>query len=330
MLVKLKPINSFFFGGDITFGEGKEVSYLAKSTLFPQQTAILGMVRKTLLRQNGLLTRKIKMESVDDKKKGGELVGFEKFKFQKEEQNFGVIKKISPLFLMSDNKRYIKKFANGWEIKKDKIGYFLQKDGKDYNGKEDLFSDFVSIDDNVSLKVRDIFEEIEQIGIKKDAQKEGYFKKFSYKLKDGFAFGFYIELEENKEYRFYDDIVELGAERSLFEMKLQECDEWLEVYHEHLLLLSDTFIDANLKELTSFAVSKDINFRFIEKNGKLKEKNEKKSKEEEKKIFKKSNIYRFYERGTIFIDYKVKLKEEIQEYKNLQKIGLNITSKEKK
>ena len=309
-IIKLKPINEFFFGGDLTFGNINEYNYIAKSTLFPQQTAILGMLRKNLLKQNNLLTTKVKIESVDNREKAVELVGEGKFKFQKEPQNFGIIKKISPVFLIKDNKKYIQKFASNYEIKKDKIGYFLEKEGKIFNSKDDLFSDFISVDKEKKLNKNKIFEEVEQIGIKKLSDDKGFFKKYSYLLKDNFEFAFYVEFED-KDFVLNDDIVEIGADRSTFKMSVKDTDKWLEFEDKHLILLSPSYVE-NIRNLTSFAITQDINFRFIEY----------------KRKFKKSKVYKLYERGSIFIDYQTALINEINKYKNLQKIGLNITSKE--
>lgn len=327
-LVRLKPVKEFFFGGDLTFGDIKEYNYIAKSTLFPQQTAILGMLRKNLLKQNGLLTAKIKIESVDDRAKAKELVGSGKFEFKKEEQNFGVIKKISSLFLINKKNRFIKKSGieydeeknsfNEYKIKKDNIGYFLEKDSGVFNGKNDIFSNFVNIDTKEFKAQKDIFTQIEQIGIKKDSEEKGFFKKYSYMLNDDFEFAFYVEFED-ADFRFENDFIELGAERSVFEMKVEDTMDWLEYEDENIVLLSPSFIDGNIRELTGFAITQDVNFRFIEYR-RFKKENR----------FKKSKLYKLYERGSVFVDYKPKLLEKINEYKNLQKIGLNITSKEKK
>ena len=67
--IRLKPIGSFYFGGEESFSSAdlcsivntdkpareyfkKRQGYYAKSEMFPQQTQLLGMVRKELLRQN--------------------------------------------------------------------------------------------------------------------------------------------------------------------------------------------------------------------------------------------------------------------------------------
>ncbi|MCS4454093.1 hypothetical protein JTT00_01775 [Clostridium botulinum] len=52
-LVKLKPVDSFFFGGEKVFDfyDGKKPlkNNIVKSREFPQQTSILGMIRKEIL-----------------------------------------------------------------------------------------------------------------------------------------------------------------------------------------------------------------------------------------------------------------------------------------
>ena len=50
--VTLEPKDWFFFGGSSTFDNGTKTSYIAHSLLFPQQTALLGMIRYQLLKQN--------------------------------------------------------------------------------------------------------------------------------------------------------------------------------------------------------------------------------------------------------------------------------------
>ena len=55
-LVKLTPTGKFFFGGDMRFGtDGKDgdfSSYIIESSMLPQQTSLLGMMRFLLLSNN--------------------------------------------------------------------------------------------------------------------------------------------------------------------------------------------------------------------------------------------------------------------------------------
>ena len=114
-LVTLSPLEPFLFGGDNTFGKlGDEINgtYLVKSRQFPQQSAILGMLKKEIMTQNNLLTRQLKGEWVEpkNKQKAENLVGVEKFDiFSKSIQNFGKIKNISPMFFIKNDEIFIKK-----------------------------------------------------------------------------------------------------------------------------------------------------------------------------------------------------------------------------
>ena len=61
--IELKPVETFFFGGEITFGNFQ--NYLVKSNFFPQQTTLLGMVRKRLLDQYGLIDENGRILQID-------------------------------------------------------------------------------------------------------------------------------------------------------------------------------------------------------------------------------------------------------------------------
>ena len=113
--INLTPLEPYLFGGDTTFGikgDEKNSSYLVYSRKFPQQSAILGMLKKEIMIQSGVLTKKVKGEWVDNKYKqqAATLVGSQKFDiFLNKPQDFGTIKNISPIFLIQNGKRYIKK-----------------------------------------------------------------------------------------------------------------------------------------------------------------------------------------------------------------------------
>jgi CRISPR-associated protein Cmr3 len=313
-LIKLKPLKPFFFGGDITFGklgDKENGTYLAHSRLFPQQSAILGMLRKEILLQTNLLTTKMKGEWVDKNnyEKAKELVGDESFNIKANYiQDFGVIQNISSIFLIKDNKKF---------IKKARIGSY--KDGllENYNPKEDIFDNFISIDDEETLKTEDIFKPVTQIGIKKTVNSEekdnAFYKKTSYLFQDDFYFAFYLDID----FELKSSFVKLGADDSIFKMEIRESKEELNYKDDYLLLLSDALITIPLKGNCEFAITKEISYQNLQsklKNG-LK--------------FKKSEKVYLYERGSIIINPTDELLENLQN-KNLQKIGYNITTGGKK
>lgn len=119
-LIRLKPLDMFFFGGEVTFSRGGEVknngkqnkikNYLVNSNLFPQQTSLLGMIRKQLLLQKeGLFKENPKDYTLHDKVKMGRLIGERSFSFEKrkENQSFGVIESLSPVFIMDKEEKYV-------------------------------------------------------------------------------------------------------------------------------------------------------------------------------------------------------------------------------
>jgi CRISPR-associated protein Cmr3 len=61
-LIKLYPIDRYFFGSDVTFGADNS-NYFVRSVYFPQQTTLLGMLRYYLLLQNNMLDDKGKVIS---------------------------------------------------------------------------------------------------------------------------------------------------------------------------------------------------------------------------------------------------------------------------
>ncbi|WP_431430010.1 type III-B CRISPR module-associated Cmr3 family protein [Bacteroides hominis] len=56
-LITLTPMDWFFFGGERTLDDGKSADYISYSNKFPQQSALLGMIRYQLLKQHNLLSQ---------------------------------------------------------------------------------------------------------------------------------------------------------------------------------------------------------------------------------------------------------------------------------
>lgn len=260
--ITLKPLQPFLFGGDNTFGkigDKEDGTYKVNSRLFPQQSAILGMIKKELMVQNKLLTRKIKGEWVDRNKTedARKFVGSEKFDInRKESQDFGVIKNISSIFLQKDNKIIIKK-ANLKEFPLEKVGdnYIL----KNFTAKDDIFDNYESLDKISSYKTEDIFISINQTLNQKKASENSLYKKTSYLLNKDFCFGFFLECE----YELSDSIVTLGADRSSFILKVEKSNETLNDKNDYLLLLGDSLITLPLNEHCDFAITSEISYRNL-------------------------------------------------------------------
>lgn len=311
-LVTLKPLEPFIFGGDQTFGalgDKEEGTYLVKSRQFPQQTALLGMLKKEMMTQAGFLTRKRRGEWVDKQKrsKAVELVGSQKFSMLSDSiQKMGAIKNISPVFLMQKNKRYIKK------VDSDTYPY---EEGKlsGFNGKIDIYDNFVSLDGGKKYTSKDIFEALEQTGNKKGGEENSLFKKTSYVLKDGFDFAFYVDVD----FTLKDAMVTLGADQSSFMMTVKKDDSSLDYVDKHgyMTLLSDAYINISIHENCKFAITSEISHKNL---------TSKKSALEHHK-FKKSDTLYMYEKGSVFIEPKQALLDNLNNA-NLQQIGYNTFS----
>lgn len=102
--ISLRPQGKFFFGGESNFnqpGEEKKrrSTYVLHSRLFPQQTGALGLLRNQLLLQSGLLSDNT--ATVNNKKQAELLIGKTGFRLNTTANDYGVIKRISPVFLQS-------------------------------------------------------------------------------------------------------------------------------------------------------------------------------------------------------------------------------------
>jgi len=307
-LVTLTPLEPFLFGGDNTFGKlgsDTEGTYLVKSRHFPQQSAILGMLKKEIMIQSGVLTRKVRGEWVDrdNKQEAKHLVGDEKFDITASKpQNFGAIKSLEPIFLLQGKKRYIKKVA---------IANCNYKGGllQGYNPKENIYDNFIEIGSEEACSSTAIFQAVEQIGNKKGAEEDSLFKKTSYKLEDGFQFAFYME----SDYPLQNSIVHLGADRSSFKLEVKEDNSTLS-YHDkngYLTLLSDSYITLPLKENCDFAITSEISYKQLTN-----------SFQKNRRTFSKSDKVYLYEKGSVILNPTDKLLENLNN-KNCQQIGYN-------
>lgn len=314
-LVTLSPLEPFLFGGDNTFGKlGDEINgtYLVKSRQFPQQSAILGMLKKEIMTQNNLLTRQLKGEWVEpkNKQKAENLVGFEKFDiFSKSIQNFGKIKNISPMFFIKNDEIFIKKVD---------IDSFDFEDGvlKGYKTKIDIYDNFINIATNEKLTSDKIFKPIEKTANKKGGEENSLFKKTSYLLNDNFKFAFYLDCDCDLK----NSIITLGADRSSFKMEVKEDNSALnyEDKKAYLILLSDAYITLSLKDNCDFAISSEISYQNLQNQKHAFKHNE----------FKKSDKVYLYEKGSVIINPSQALIDDLNN-KNLQQIGYNIFTKGK-
>ena len=236
-MVRLKPIDCYYFGGETTLGEGKAQNYYVKSNRLPQVSALVGIIRYEILRQNGLLSY--------DPEQGGmlkqveQLIGPQGFSMGDGSNAFGIMRKLSPLFVenQAEGKFYTPMpLDDGVEVNlmdmecsfsascmqtfmADLEGY----DHKAYNN----YKYWVSGEGH-KLDENRIFYTREQVGITKNGklenEKDAFFKIILMGLNEAYNFAFLLETSKPiKEVR--QNLCALGGNRSIFRMDLTELDE---------------------------------------------------------------------------------------------------------
>ncbi|MBU1821742.1 MAG: hypothetical protein KKG00_09575 [Bacteroidetes bacterium] len=223
-LVTLSPRGKFFFGGDRTFSSEERQSYYSHSTYFPQQTAVLGMLRFALLQHHGLLS-----QPADTIKS---LVGATGFGLDATE--YGQITNLSPVFIQEGEKAWI---STGFD--QQSYGNLSPTEGTEgspqkmegYDPKKWLEARYVSLPEASTVVSNSyFFTPISQVGNAKDrrgkSKQDAFFKQDHLDFKRDkdkdyqkkFAFAFELETTAALDLPPVSTVF-LGAE-SVFSMKL--------------------------------------------------------------------------------------------------------------
>lgn len=272
--VKLKPLNSFYFGSIKEFGN-KNDEYFLKSATYPQQTAVLGMLRKKILEDNGLLLpQELRTKEHRDKEK--EYIGEIKPNFQ--ESKLGKIKKVTDVQIYLNDDMYVLAY--------DKQS-FTEQFHCTSKGRKKLYKYDAK---NFQCKIRDLnnlekileLKESVEVGINSFKRKnyndeeKAFFKKSRYKLEDrGAYFGFYVTLDENV--KLENGIVQLGDRHSVFSFEIEEKKEEKVNYknlvdNNVIFFLSDFYIDNDdldlILEKSNGILIQNTKFKFIARDDK--------------------------------------------------------------
>lgn len=260
-LIKLTPLDKFFFGQKKTFGDDN-ANYFVYSSHFPQQTALLGLLRYQLLQIAG--EEVFKDNKIQDKNKAGELIGEQSFSpFVKDKLQFGIIQSLSPVFIIDkkkkgeDKEEYFLPVGRRFQKEKGEAPYSLLHLSceagcppifDEYKPKKGLASCWLSSNGTTLLNEEDFFTKDERIGIRKDyegatkddaffCQRYYRFKNFKKVVEDeeakvckqppvrehDFCFATVLETEKAIEHeKLNGRIVYLGGERQPFLMEVSE------------------------------------------------------------------------------------------------------------
>ena len=257
-LIKLYPIERFFFGSDQTFGKDNE-NYFVRSVYFPQQTTLLGTLRYYLLQQNDKMNEYGKTNP-----DGKRLIGNMGFDAEiKADVDFGIIKKLSPVFITGPDGEYMvqsREYGYNWiedEITREKqreltplllskrkgttsfgdneineIHYLEGLTSKTeipdllVNVKTGRIRHFDFKDELSNNPTNGVFIPHEQVGIRKPRKEDidknkGFYKQIGYTMKPGYGFAFYAQLDPNEEKgdKIGPGLVKMGADQSWFRVE---------------------------------------------------------------------------------------------------------------
>ena len=207
-IVRLTPVGSYFFGGETTFGDGKNQNYLVRSCILPQVSAVLGVLRYEILRRNNLLETGAENDA-EIKEKWPEYIG-KPFNIETPAASYGQIKEISPIFMerKSDGVLFTPCPADlGYEVtfgNDEKVSYFGKEIPQPLITKQgtNTFCDFKQYDnwkkwigtDRKTIDADKIFINDERVGINKldsSSDRDKAWRWLSFLL-------------------FYDDVREIG------------------------------------------------------------------------------------------------------------------------
>ncbi|MCG8573651.1 MAG: type III-B CRISPR module-associated protein Cmr3 [Flavobacteriales bacterium] len=362
-LVKLTPHDKFFFGGERTFGQSNSSNYLVRSNDFPQQTAILGLIRYQLLRESNLFDKTENKILKSEKDNVSTLIGGASFDVNKAFE-FGAIQSLSPLFILREQEgkpAYYFPANNEYQLnEKTEEREFLEIEKKGgtsdkvytlskYQAKYGLHPFYIQKENyDDFLKRDDIFVEHKQTGIRKnyDGKTENeayyiqYFKKFKNSLKTQFSFAFILELDEhiNPE-KLNQPKVVLGGEQQTFKMECFEnppdLDEIIPDYQpsqqlNKVVLVSDAFVNEKVEIANKydFAITDTVDFRFLKTTVETTENYadmDREGNENSKKVT-KSEKFSLYRKGSVFYANDTTQIEAVfknKEFSNFKNLGYN-------
>lgn len=279
LLVKLSPLEPYFFGGERTFsyaGIGRLSSggYFIRSLRVPSQTTLFGVLRYLGMRSPEERAARVGKDSY-------KLIG------HTPDPSYGLIRNISPLFLLEDNKYFyartpldhtnkeVYKCYTPWTAfcedhsMTDAGGRNFPTKGA-YDEKEGLSDSWVCL--NLPCNEHDapscdtscfnglriavhLFQSVIRTGVAKQSDVDGLFRQEFFMLQKGLsgkelAFAFFTEVAE--EFSFEPRIVYLGQDKSAFHAEIIPTKQTMESITEPLrralrpniaYALSDCFIN---------------------------------------------------------------------------------------
>ncbi len=301
--ITLTPVDKFFFGGDMTFQVGTSEkdkfneqfsSYIIQSSMYPQQTSLLGMLRFLILRNN---KEAFKDGQIIDKVKAKALIGERSFIVNEgghDENNFGLIKDLSHVRLLRKGREAntsCLEFAplfGEMDFTKASTGTYNMKDvcipgltDKEYKVKESLSAKLTDGKKSYDFKQgkdpekEGVFIEDRRIGIDRNiktgkVEDAALFKQISYRFNNkhaSYCFVFDVEVDDSLNLEEYSgQLVSIGGDNSQFVIgikKNEKTEDNIVSINNAVRLLSPTFLTRAEAQTAKFAITRLMPFRFL-------------------------------------------------------------------
>lgn len=188
--------------------------------------------------------------------RASELVGDKSFTFEKalgnstRSETYGIIKGISPMFLVNNNVWYVKtpydhkpktgdRFNSVYtpfqmsESPRITYGNSISLYPCDYNAKDGYGGGYISLSDLTVVREEDILMTSTRVGINSHRTEEyygsggveeAYFKRECFMLRSGYKFAFTADIGDNIFKDYYDTVVFMGQNKSPFHCRAEKCD----------------------------------------------------------------------------------------------------------
>ena len=289
-LVKWKALEFYFLSGEKNFGYGANRNYngnpyFIHSLMTPTPTTLLGTIRYEILRRLNCLNDYTVSQIENLIRKQAKLVGSKSFNLSdeelKKEWEFGIIKKISPLFIVDGDDYIIKapyhKYFNKDVNSLNYVGRCLKQEKYellDGINKRNLAlmesiklkeeykhrSFYYSINNKKLVKNDSLFLTEVRVGINTKDAKDGFFKKEYCRLKPKYDFAVLLELDENEALvssinENNRSIVYMGMSKSAFVMTIEEIDQTVDSFEEKV---KDSLKMENINDYSVYYALSDI------------------------------------------------------------------------
>lgn len=330
-LVTLKPIENYFFGGEVTLGDGTSQNYFVKSNVLPRASALLGLMRYEILRQHDLLSYNPSQKSILDKVH--DYIGEDGFSLEKPVGQYGIIRNISPVFLTDGSDFYT---AMPLDLNhpvtfctENRCSYISSEIIKHspiisgFNPKE--YDTFKYWCNSHSKRLENPFIFLQQIGITKNGrkadEKDAFYKQTLVRLAPALSFAFTVEIADTYTLETGTRIIPLGGNRSMFFMTIEDSKVYdmkalFNPLHRNgrLLALSDVFLNAEELQKCTFIWGENKPFRYMT--------NSTKKQHSWNKPIKAPVLYHLLSKGSVIYADDQTL-EQLKNQSAFQNVGLN-------